>query len=279
MNALMSEIDGYSDVLSPELRAAWPVVASATRKLNGSLVGGTALALTLRHRESFDLDFLVYEEFSGANLFRKLSRQTDLPCDLVQAETDSMHARVGGIVVQVFRQPFRGDNPGFAQQLQKPAVIDGMRVASLPDLLATKLDVIMYRPKLRDYIDIAAIDKSGWYGIEDGLRFHATRYGVPSHSSTPAKIVRLLEQPGRLAPDRVFADVEEETLNYLHTRALGVQAVLGSLRVITASIPQDDGAHFLSVGARRKQRCGAWMRVARAYCSLPKGHSGHHRSK
>ena len=51
-------------------------------------------------------------------------------------------------------------------------VIDGMRVASLPDLLATKLDVIMYRPKLRDYIDIAAIDKSGWYGIEDGLRFH-----------------------------------------------------------------------------------------------------------
>ncbi len=236
----MSEIDSYRDVLSPQMRAAWPVVASAAARLQGSLVGGTALTLTLRHRQSFDLDFLVSEEFSGAHLFRRLNGLTDLPCDLEAAETDSMHARVGGVVVQVFRQPWRGANPGFLRELRKPTVIDGMRVASLPDLLATKLDVIMYRPKLRDYIDIAAIDRDGRYRIEDGLRFHAERYGVPPHGREPERIIRLLIKPGHLEPDRVFAAEQQETLEYLRSRAQQASTALGAWRAAPGNPPAGD---------------------------------------
>ena len=52
--AAVPEIDRHSDVLSPEIRAAWPIVATAVKRLRGSLVGGTALTLTLRHRESYE---------------------------------------------------------------------------------------------------------------------------------------------------------------------------------------------------------------------------------
>lgn len=254
----MPEIDDYSDVLSPQMRAAWPVVASATARLKGSLVGGTALTLTLRHRESFDLDFLVREEFSGTHLFRRLRELTDLPCDLERTETDTMYARVGGVVVQVFRQPWRGANPGFLRVLRRPTIIDGMRVASMADLLATKLDVILYRPKLRDYIDIAAIDKDGPYRIEDGLRFHTERYGVPSHSSVPEQIVQLLENPGRLDEDLVFADEQQDTLEYLRSRAHQARAALGSWRAAppTHKLSDEETLDYLSASRPRGRRQG-----------------------
>ncbi len=277
-NGPVAEIDKYSDVLSPQMRAAWPVVASATRRLKGSLVGGTALALTLHHRESYDLDFLAQQTFSGAHLFRKLDNSTDLPCELIKGETESMHADVGGVMVQVFRPEARGSNPGYVKQLHKPTVVDGMRVASLPDLLATKLDVIMYRPKLRDYIDIAAIDAHGRYSIEDGIRFHAERYGVQPHSRSPEEILRLLEDPGRLAEDRVFAAQGPDTLRYLRTRAAEARAWLGTWRDSATGLDSDTTTDYLAA-SRAKQRCGAEMPVARAYCCLSKGHRGHHRSR
>jgi hypothetical protein len=38
-------------------------------------------------------------------------------------------------------------------------VLDGIPVAGLGDLLATKLEVVMHRGELRDYFDIMAIEK------------------------------------------------------------------------------------------------------------------------
>ena len=279
----MPEIDEYGDVLSPEMRQVWPVVAQATARLKGSLVGGTALTIYLRHRESFDLDFLVHASFSGQQLYSKLKRLSEssgLSCDVEEAESGSMHALVNSVVVQVFSQP-KSSNPDNFRQLRNPLIVDGMRVASLPDLLATKLDLIMYRPKLRDYIDIAAIDKTGSYRIEEGLRFHSQRYGIPRTSTVPDQILRLLEHPGKLEPDRVFADVEEETREYLQMRALEAQAASGTWResIGVLTLRGDSKSQYgLSVPARRNL-CGVWMPKARAYCVLPKRHRGHHRSK
>ena len=279
----MSDLDSYGDVLSPRIREAWPVVGRATARLKGSLIGGTALTVYLRHRESFDLDFLVHDKFSGQPLYRKLkglAESSGLSCDLRTAEPDSMHAMVNGIAVQVFSQP-RSSNPDQFQQLHLPLIVDGMRVASLPDLFAMKLDVIMYRPKLRDYIDIAAIDKSGMYRIEDGLRFHIQRYGIQQSSTIPEQILRLFEHPGRLEPDRVFADAEQETLEYLNTRALEAHEVFGSWRESTdiLTLRDDSEARYRLSAPTRRKACGAWMPKARAYCIAPPNHRGHHRSK
>ena len=51
----------------------------------------------------------------------------------------------------------RGLVEGHATQLAAPSVVDGIAVGSVPDLMATKLDVIQHRRQGRDYIDIAAM--------------------------------------------------------------------------------------------------------------------------
>lgn len=243
----MPEIDSWSELLSEEMRSVWPMLAGATRNLSGSLVGGTALAIHLRHRVSFDLDFMTLEEFSGDRVARSLASMTE-DIDVAAAATDEMHATIRGVDVQVFRAPRRGTNPGYVCDLREPVQIDGMPVASLADLLASKLDVIMYRPKLRDYIDLVAIDASGTYRLEDGLLFHTRRYGTMPPSRDLSRIVALLEEPGALEADRTFDAERVETLDYLRRRVPALQRHLLHLRAPAALPPRERSTGRMPLG-------------------------------
>ena len=214
----MSEISDYGDVLPAEMIDVWPILAQAVRRLDGSLMGGTALALHLRHRPSFDLDYMTSGTFSGINLARKIARiAPDMPVETISAGTDTLDARVGGVAVQVFLPPSRPE-VGHLTVLQAPTSVTGMKVGSLPDLLAAKMDVILRRPKLRDYIDIKAIDEMSPYSLEDGILFHMRRYGSTTASRDLSRIVDLLEDPGPLQADRVFGS-GDDALEYLKHRA------------------------------------------------------------
>ena len=92
----MPEINRWSECLSEEMRAVWPTLAAAARGLDGSLVGGTALAIHLRHRPSFDLDFMTLGSFSGERVARSLRSSTE---DVVVSSVgvDTLHAAVRGI--------------------------------------------------------------------------------------------------------------------------------------------------------------------------------------
>ena len=222
----MSEIDRYSDVLGAPVRAVWPKLAAAVADLPGALFGGTALATHIRHRESFDLDYMAYTHFSGESIAARLATDAVVVVDV--ARPSQLRATADGVTVEVFTTPHPSDDPSRVNQVADPTVIDGLVVASLPDLLASKLDVIMYRPKLRDYVDIAAIDRSGHLRIEDGLRMHAERYGTTLHSGTLDEIVGLLEDPGVLTTDRVIAQDAASTIAYLASRAPALRDYLAS---------------------------------------------------
>lgn len=229
MTGASAALEDWSDHLSEEMRAVWPMLAGVVNGLDGSLVGGTALAIHLRHRVSFDLDFMALRPFSGRRLAAALSEQTE-DIDVALAEDDAMHATVRGVQVQVFAAPHRGDNPGHVRNIRPPAPIAGLPVASLADLLASKLDVILYRPKLRDYIDLKALDDRGPYCLEDGLLFHMRRYGTLPSSRDLARVIDLLADPGPLEEDREF-DVERDgALAYLRARVPALHNHLQHLR-------------------------------------------------
>ncbi|MDE0118253.1 MAG: nucleotidyl transferase AbiEii/AbiGii toxin family protein [bacterium] len=225
----MAEIDAWSDILSPEMREVWPILQKATKRIDGYLMGGTALAIHMRHRISHDFDYMTHKSFSGDRLARRF-RDSAGDIEVDASGPDQMHARVKGVMVQVFRTPHRGANPGHVETLKQPFEIDGLPVASLPDLLASKLDVIMYRPKLRDYIDLMAMDMAGPYTLEDGLRFHMKRYGITPASNNAARIVQLLETPGELDIDPIFEDRKDEVLQYLANRAPDLEQRLYQMR-------------------------------------------------
>lgn len=197
-------------------------------------MGGTALAIHLRHRVSFDLDYMTVSTFSGDHLAKKLAKAVG-PVEIFQVGTDELKAKILGVQVDVFRTPYRGANPGHVKNIQRPIKIDGLRVASLPDLIASKIDVILYRPKLRDYIDLVAIDTSSPYRLEDGLRLHFHRYGITPAHTDAARLVNLLRNPGDLASDGVFEDRREEVLQYLATRVPDVERHLYRMRVESPS--------------------------------------------
>ena len=90
--------------------------------IRGSLVGGTALSIHLRHRRSYDLDFMTYRSFSGEHLYRKLASMVDTAV-LLRASKDQMNAVINDVAVDVFMAPHRGIRPGYVKQLQKPAVM------------------------------------------------------------------------------------------------------------------------------------------------------------
>lgn len=233
----MPEIDRWSDCISPEMRRVWPILEQATRRLDGALIGGTALAIHLRHRRSYDLDYVTNMTFSGDRIAQRLQ---ELAGDVAVrfGGTDQMHATVLGVEVQIFKDPLRGAHPGHVENIQDAVEVDGLRVASLPDLLASKLDVILYRPQLRDYIDLVAIDTSGVYTLEDGLLFHMHRYGTSPTSRDIDRIIDLLDEPGALRADRVFGDQQDETLAYLRGRVHELRRYVHQTRVSTTKAPR-----------------------------------------
>lgn len=228
------EIEDWSDLLGDRMCEAWRAVAAAVARMSGALMGGTALAVHLRHRASYDLDYMTHRTFSGRQVAKRIEQRSRL-FELSAAETDWLQALVSGVSVQVFRAPFRGDRPGHVKPIGRSLNVSGMRVASLPDLFASKLDVILYRPKIRDYIDIAALDSQSPYTIEDGIRFHAQRYGTSLHSPTLDRVVSLLEEPGALDSDPAFDRQGDDVLSYLLDRIPAVRAHLATLRQAAAS--------------------------------------------
>lgn len=228
------EIEDWSDLLGDRMCEAWRTVAAAVARMSGALMGGTALAVHLRHRRSYDLDYMTQRTFAGHQVAKRME-QHSRSFELMAAGTDLLHALVSGVSVQVFLAPARGDRPGYVKPISRGLSVSGMRVASLPDLFASKLDVIMYRPKIRDYIDIAALDSQSPYTIEDGIRFHTQRYGTLLHSPTLDRVVNLLEEPGMLDRDTVFERQRDEVFGYLLDRVPAVRAHLATLRQAVVS--------------------------------------------
>jgi len=121
------------------------------------LYRGTALALRLGHRSSEDFDFFANHSFAPDVLRKTIPHLRD--AEMVQFEHDTLTAIVdrGGPVKVSF---FGGLT---LNRVQDPDVApdNGIRVASLLDVAATKLATIQQRAQARDYEDIAAIIASG----------------------------------------------------------------------------------------------------------------------
>jgi len=163
------------DVLPPEQRRLWPELAP-TVDLGFVLYGGTAIALRLGHRTSVDFDFFSEEPLQRSGLrsalpfigrSRVLQDEADAWTMLVPA------AAGGGPEVKV---SFFG-GIGFGRVGEPERTTDGVLVAaSLDDLLATKVKVVLQRAESKDYRDVACILKSG-ADLSRGLAGASALYG------------------------------------------------------------------------------------------------------
>lgn len=149
-----------SDILPLAQKLLWPLLAP-TLKLGYVLYGGTAVALRLGHRESVDFGFFTEARLTQDVLYSRMPflNQTEV----LRQTPDSLTVLVPppegtkqGVVVSFFGEISFG-------RFEEPSVTqDGVLcVASMTDLLATKLKVILQRAESKDYRDIAAMLEAG----------------------------------------------------------------------------------------------------------------------
>lgn len=112
-----------------------------------ALGGGTSLALRFGHRISVDLDFFTRDDFNP----EALPRDTGFPGEpmVLGRSTDSLALDCGGIKIEFLRHSY---------PLLQPVEQHGaVRLLSLADVTAMKLNAIANRGSKKDFFDLVRI--------------------------------------------------------------------------------------------------------------------------
>lgn len=161
------------DILPPAQKELWPLLHPAT-DTGFVLYGGTAIALRLGHRISIDFDFFSHNELSRKTLSATLPFLKS--STVLQDEHDSLSVLVPVGNDQTVKVSFFGGLT-FGRIGRPELTNDGvLRVASLDDLMATKVKTILQRVNAKDYQDIAAMIKAG-VSLEKGLASARAMFG------------------------------------------------------------------------------------------------------
>lgn len=172
------------DILPIGQRNIWPQLAPATQ-LGFVLYGGTAIALRLGHRISADFDFFTDYPLDKVRLrqsFPFLQQSTtlqDTPDSLTVLATDTIN--LTPIKLSFFGTITFG-RVGIPDRTSNSPV----QIASLLDLMATKVKVILQRIEAKDYRDIAAMLRAG-VNLAEGLAAAQLIYGATFQPSESLK--------------------------------------------------------------------------------------------
>jgi hypothetical protein len=157
------------DILPAPVRHAWQQIAPFVPP-EAYLMGGTAIAIRLRHRESVDLDFFLEAPVDLARLERLAHALSQLAPTVVQTLAEgTLNCLFGETKLQFL-------DTSDQRQIEEPTVIASIRVGGLADLLAAKLVAIARHAALRDYVDLWALETIGGLRVEEGLALVEERY-------------------------------------------------------------------------------------------------------
>ncbi len=134
----------HVESLSEKVQTGLELVAQTPLAAEFYLAGGTAVALHLGHRRSYDLDFFAPKPFAQDEPRRVLS-----PMGRLTVEQESEGTFLGvldDVRVSFFVYPYA--------LLAAPLPFAGIQVAALEDLAVMKLDAIAGRGKKRDFFDL-----------------------------------------------------------------------------------------------------------------------------
>jgi len=129
------------------------------------LVGGTGLSLQIGHRMSIDLDLFTLNPFDENQLVEYLEKNKGFKSGFQNKNT--LKGQIDSIQVDFITH----DYP-LIEQIQ---LIDGLRIASLKDIAAMKLNAIMGNgTRLKDFVDVAFL--SCYLSLKEMIESFQTKY-------------------------------------------------------------------------------------------------------
>lgn len=131
------------------------------------LAGGTAVALQLGHRVSFDLDFFTPGKFNEEKVLEGLKSIRGFKIE--QTEWQTILGNFPGLKFSLFYYQY--------PLIGKVTNYQGIAVASLKDLAASKIGAISSRGTKRDFVDLYYLLQSKKLGdLSDFLKFYNQRF-------------------------------------------------------------------------------------------------------
>lgn len=139
----------HKEILTPDQSALLPVVQLFSKDFG--LVGGTAIALQIGHRESIDYDLFTYNDFSNPKIKRKIARVAKIE-RVFRDETGQFTFLINGVRFTFFQFPYKIDYlESFDHIIQMPDILT---------LAAMKAFALGRRAKWKDYVDLYFILKA-----------------------------------------------------------------------------------------------------------------------
>jgi len=164
-------------VLPASTETAWTALRSR-RELGGfTLVGGTALALRIRHRISEDLDFAWPELRLPATRIRLALEATRIPYESHDNPAAALEFADSGLELHDYQQDYlvAGAKVSFfAVDSQLARVLssetsDTPRIASLQEIFASKCLASAQRSRSRDWYDLYVLIRDHGFSLRDYL--------------------------------------------------------------------------------------------------------------
>lgn len=138
------------------------------------LVGGTALSLQIGHRESIDIDLFSDVDYGEID-FLDIERYLKSNFQYVDYLSD--------MIPGIGKSYFIGNNKDnlikldvfYTDQFIKPAYLaDSIRMATIEEIIAMKLDVVQRGGRKKDFWDLHEL--FNFYSVSEMLVFHELRY-------------------------------------------------------------------------------------------------------
>lgn len=137
----------FWDVIDYKKRALLKKLIKYISLTDFYLAGGTALALLLGHRKSFDFDWFSQSKFDTSELLNKLSKLGNT--ELIEIKKDTLYLFLDNVQLTWLYYPY---------PLIDPVIkVEGINLASLTDIALMKLIAISQRGERKDFIDLYVI--------------------------------------------------------------------------------------------------------------------------
>ena len=135
--------------------------------LNFSLVGGTALSLLYGHRMSIDLDLFSNKAFENWSVTEALKNrfQDKFVMEEKQARF-GIFCYIDEVKVDIIRHPH--------PLIRPETTVEDIRMFSVEDIIAMKVQAILGRGKKKDFWDIAELLQH--FSIKEFIQFHKEKY-------------------------------------------------------------------------------------------------------
>ena len=134
---------------------------------NAYLAGGTALALHINHRKSFDLDFYVPKEFSTEILLQRLTK--NIPdFKLISTSWQTLIGASKDTEISFFYYKY--------PLIDKLSDYKDIKVSSIADIACMKIEAIVGRGLKRDFFDLYTICQLDGWNLKKVIDLNRKKY-------------------------------------------------------------------------------------------------------